>query len=827
MRRPRRFARTVCLAALDEPSTFTLARTSRNGIDAYINVVVAAMTRQPTPPAVAAPTTTLTAMRAVRIPPDGEPPDIPDPPDPTDPRPPRPPFPPEGWEVDSEEAQRIVTLVGNLDQPLPTCPGAARLASFRAALTTLSQLATTRLEAAMYSALDLCNHRVDAWVTSLASRRLAALRATTPRGVVIGGWGCLQDVRPANTQDPDQRAEFIHAPSLDHAAAAAVLRSAARRASAAGSDHAEIDLSSRRVRLARWVLDGVRNGRSLSELLGARFERALKGTTGERALGALRAAFPGKSGAAVVDGLKLLQTGAPAASDPAVAQAAQALDDTIDALTDALTAESVFQIVKGNPAGALIDVDAIANGQAPPALRVTETPASGTRLTHRLAITIPTGAKAPGWTTSPTPRAKAEPLLDAWCGFVLGPAAKTLLIVEGSNGINLSLSLAALGVAAIDVMFAGRDDAGELEERLVLAARQTNPAIAGAAVRRDRAWKDLVGLCTTMARTVALAQPLRPAALEAPDALATLSDEDFGDLRARAIEGTDRLTALRTALAARPADASAAVRTAAAFGIRVPGALLAAVPDPRDLDAMLTTADARLATAAAATTPRERLRALFGGDLPGLVTFTPRDPASLTTTALPPTASLLGGDAIAPIAWLDAIGRTRPAAARLAELLQRIDIAGSASPSTLRIAQAPYTDGDKWIATSFVDKGGKRSNGRLSVVIHSPAGFSPTQALGGLLLDAWTETIPYEKRDTAMALRYNSPGTRAPQAILLAVHPDPSRAWTSDTLVSVLAETLQLTRMRMQPPTTFSRGGQLPLTWLGQRANGAGISFTL
>ncbi len=112
------------------------------------------------------------------------------------------------------------------------------------------------------------------------------------------------------------------------------------------------------------------------------------------------------------------------------------------------------------------------------------------------------------------------------------------------------------------------------------------------------------------------------------------------------------------------------------------------------------------------------------------------------------------------------------------------------------------------------------------MVIHAPGGFSATQPLGGLLLDGWSESVPMEKRDTALALRYNSPGTRAPQAILLAVSPDPSRAWTTETLVAVLRDTLDLTRMRMQPPTTLSRAGQMPLAWLGQRPSDTGISFT-
>lgn len=770
-----RFARAVCNVALDPvPRQLLASNAARNGIAVYLNTVVNALNGDP---------------------------------------------------AGNEEQQRIAALVGNLRRPDAAAPGAPRLASFRRSLTTLSQIPKEQLESAMYGTLDVCNHRFDAWVTSLASRRLASLRATEPRGVVIGGWGCLQDVRPANQQE--QSAEFIHTPSLDHAAAAAVLRSAARRAAAAESQHADVDLSSRRVRLARWILEGIRNGRSLSEMLGIRFERALKRTPGgEMHLATLRSSFSVKNRGRALDGLDPLEATFTDASDPAVAAAAKTLKETMDAVADALTAESVYQLVKGSGAGALLDLDAISHGQIPPPLRVLETPAAGTRLTHRLVIAVPRDAKAPGWPANPTPRAVAEPMLDAWCGLVLGPPMRILLTVEGNDGLTTAVPLATLGIAAIDVMAAGRDGGSELAERVVLAARQMNPAaVLGGAVRRDRTWKDLVGLCAVMAQTVAPAQPLRADALEAPDALTTASAEDFGDLPARGLEAAERLSAVREQLVAR-LDPAGAVRAAAAFGVSIPDVLLATAPRDQDLDALRSAVDARLAAAAAASTPRERLRILFGGDLPGLVPFSPRTPAAFATTTSPPPESLLAGDSLAPVAWLDATGRTRPAAARLAEILLRVEVAGNASAQQLRIVQAPWADGDRWIATSFEGRSGRRPDGRLSVVIHAPAGLDPTAAMGGLLLDAWVESVPYEKRDTAMALHYNSPSSRAPQAILLAVSPDPTRAWTPETLVAILRQTLEMTRMRMLPPTLYSRSGHLPQVWLGRRPANR-ISFTL
>ena len=165
--------------------------------------------------------------------------------------------------------------------------------------------------------------------------------------------------------------------------------------------------------------------------------------------------------------------------------------------------------------------------------------------------------------------------------------------------------------------------------------------------------------------------------------------------------------------------------------------------------------------------------------------------------------------------------------AALAEVLLRREIAGDNGSAQLLIAQTPWSDGDRWIATSFIGRAQRQAAGRLSVLMHAPAGIAATQPMGGLIIDAWTETIPSATRDTAMALRFNNASTRAPQVILLAVSPNPAQPWTTTTLVDILRETLMLTRLRMQRSTSFSRGGLMPFAWLGQRPGNTGISFSL
>ena len=89
----------------------------------------------------------------------------------------------------------------------------------------------------------------------------------------------------------------MHAPSLAHAATAALLRSGYVAAGPVADGQPvqspfAVDLSSRRVRLADWLLDGVRQGQELGALLGQRFERGLHDHGLDRYIAALPARRP-------------------------------------------------------------------------------------------------------------------------------------------------------------------------------------------------------------------------------------------------------------------------------------------------------------------------------------------------------------------------------------------------------------------------------------------------------------------------------------------------------------------------------------------------------
>jgi len=100
---------------------------------------------------------------------------------------------------------------------------------FDGALNIAGGASVIDLENAVRDALDLHGHRLDAWITSLATRRLLGMRrgdAESSFGICTGAYGWVTDLQRAERWTGDRAGGYIHAPSCAQAAAAAVLRNA-------------------------------------------------------------------------------------------------------------------------------------------------------------------------------------------------------------------------------------------------------------------------------------------------------------------------------------------------------------------------------------------------------------------------------------------------------------------------------------------------------------------------------------------------------------------------------------------------------------------------
>lgn len=125
--------------------------------------------------------------------------------------------------------------------------------------------------------LDLFSHRLDAWVTSVATRRLFEMREKAPTGIQLGAYGWVENLE-IKAEDRFAVSEgYIHAPSRPQAAAAAMLYNSflTHRADQDEDEPYCINLNSERVRKAKFLLDGIREGQPLGAMLGYHFERAL------------------------------------------------------------------------------------------------------------------------------------------------------------------------------------------------------------------------------------------------------------------------------------------------------------------------------------------------------------------------------------------------------------------------------------------------------------------------------------------------------------------------------------------------------------------------
>ena len=398
---------------------------------------------------------------------------------------------------------------------LTTLVEARGLADQLDALALLADAPTAQLERAFAEHVDVCSYRFDAWLLGIVAFQLQRMRAREGSGAYLGAYAWLEDLRPsASPLQPAQvppdlvklfagptpilsdpaNGGYIHAPSLNHARTAAVLRSGyLANASPANPQTMAVNLSSGRVRQALSVLEGIRNGQGLGALLGYRFERGLHDDHGlaevDKLIYPLRKAFPLAADALattktgpnvpieaiearnVLDGRKLIAqvrasgiaaypyglAGLPAATAAeaaAIDAETNAMLDVHDAIADLALAEGVHQAAQGNFERIAATLDAYSTGQFPPEPEVVQAPPSGIGLTHRVAVHLQPGLAPPA---GATPRAQAEPALDAWLAGVLPPLDRvgctvTWIDPAGGGQQQVDVTLADLGVRPIDVL---------------------------------------------------------------------------------------------------------------------------------------------------------------------------------------------------------------------------------------------------------------------------------------------------------------------------------------------------------------------------------------
>jgi hypothetical protein len=780
-----------------------------------------------------------------------------------------------------------------------------------AALQKLATASTAELDRLLTETVDVSSHRIDAWVTAFATRRVFALRTAqeqasmSPLGTFFGGYGWVENLRPETAPTvtaPDgspanidpTNGGFIHAPSTTHAMAAAVLRNGFLTRNPEDPQKYAFDLTSRRVRKALKALQEVRAGLHFGEVLGYLFERGLQeGHPGVPGLNALRFTFrnlyplvAGKDGVdtspanvaaarTVVDGLALYRAfqaatipfgsnGLPTqgtSSYAAVQTELANLRDLVDAVGDLLTAEGVYQLVSGNVTGATPSLDNLINGGVPPNPTVVQSPRAGRGLTHTVVYAFQ-GAPAAlpaNWPTTLTPRASAEPTLNAWLGTILGDPARVTAkvnITRESGQSSASVTLQALAIHPLDLLAlasatAQPNQAGLLDALITVAAVGDDPTVTSAKVdysadpnrdpSKDRNFSEIIELLRALRGVLSSSRPLAVADLLSPaDQTDTLPQVEptalanAQEILARA-EGavtalenahaqiddalkafdannaasfTNLLASLRNAAAIAPERALVPSGMSQTSAIDLGGALL------KELDARDQTASAIKGALPSTPTSGQVLQAatailqtVFGQDFFAMPQVSAPQVGELQQ-AFAGQSTLLGTDGTrAATRFLQQAAHGRPQLANYRKFGIYARSLGAPAPG-VQVAQIPFDPTETWLALPFTTE---PEESRLSFLLLSASGpLDPSLDWQGIVLDSWIEAIPAQQQPTAIAFNYNSPRPNAPSCVLVVPPSSTGNNWVPADLVATLEETLDLAKVRAVDRELLDLGQILP-----------------
>jgi hypothetical protein len=393
------------------------------------------------------------------------------------------------------------------------------LATVVSSLRSLAERSVGELNWAFRTTLDMFDWRLDAWYTSLATRRLAKLRSATNadgeavvrNGLHVGAWGYVEGLKP----DPaghSESAGHMLMPSMRHAAAAAVLRSAFQSNDAAAKAAFELDLSSHRVRAGKAVFEGLAQGQTLAALLGYRFERGLHDALLGQYILDFRMVFPlhpvnvDAQGRAtgqpkevvaardVVDGVGLVdlppaqilqQVPALAALGPGhahwqgIAALLLDIDRLWDAVADLSVAEAVYQIAQGNVERAAAALAVLDKQTTPVEPQMPNSPRDGLSYTQRVLLMLNDATPPGGWVEDAL--AQAEPRINAWLGQLIGDPKNFTLrarVFQGDVLDNdaLEITPADLGLSPLALLMAlEAPGAGRTDVRTGPADKLTPP----------------------------------------------------------------------------------------------------------------------------------------------------------------------------------------------------------------------------------------------------------------------------------------------------------------------------------------------------------------
>jgi hypothetical protein len=665
------------------------------------------------------------------------------------------------------------------------------------------------IERALRAVLDTAAIRIDPWLTGMAWRRLTKLRSEgATDGLGLYAW---VDKPYRGSPGPTEGGTLL-APSHAQLLTSLILRD--KQINDFQADRWQIQLDSRKIRLANHLADEVRAGAHIQEVLG----RAVEGVVGNNdQIKQLRKVFQirkehaghrvcdgqkalSKEGKTVLDALNLSETQQTALEE---------LRQVADTYGDLLVANAVHALVSGQPEKAGETMDAAAGLELPPELDLLRTPHEGFSVNTTVWLALPDAPQpdADDLDASPALLADAAVVtfleqsapLAQWTWKFIGTAD------EGGEVVEVVVKLADMGLRVADTLAYSEDALNQL------AARHLP---GGFVVDWDGAGQPSAALAyRRLRRLAALLAGHAADGHQVPDEdtqrIALWQDHDV-ELRTR----FDRLLATAKELyVALDPDAGdpAALRRAWRWGIA-----------PAPLDDSLAPPEHRLSDEEQLEQQLKQAHTVLGDRLSRIKSLINdegltdnKTPIHQITQALSELSGAampifgrgslamledFGGLDLAPnldLEWLETMAAVRPALARLEAHQLGSEARWHAWCNTP----------DPWALIQ------PEENASIKQATHVAVCYSPHPTLGRgegeqdgdavlavAVLDSWNETTPAKRHIVEAAFGFNAPSSRAPQAILLAVPPDEARPLDTEMLAHIVLEARETAHARMAMP---------------------------
>lgn len=820
------------------------------------------------------------------------------------------------------------------------------------AVNKLKDLDVSTLERLLSSHIDLVSYRLDAWLTGLSDFRLKELRKNKKTGTYLGAYGFVHDLHRApdpidsvsslpeglessNGQNvkvlPDSQG-FIHGPSMNHAVTAAVLRAGYNsiKAKEGASNALSINLTSRRVRMALHLLEGVGNGQETGALLGYMFERALheKYDNGSGAplemdvhIYRLRRKFPTYSdtsidptntnqleaikAANVVDGLALLDhikedmetkklwndektyvdniiqksggqftfrgfpwglqsqlpnplippTGSSKSLEEkkirAIVHELDNMADAIDSLGDLVTAEGVYQLVRGNHVRATAVLNAISEGKVPLDPEIIRSMRQGVMVTQRAILQVPVVANSnsPWSGVAVSPKSKAEPSLNHWIAAQIGDPEKVAWKVQFGE-TESSMNLLDLGMQPLDLVMlittGGDESQSELQARCIthLHANGALPdddiqiKFNESAGAEDLSFGEIVSLIQHLGKVIGSSRPAdardyRIAEDEAnfgPTAPGIDTEELMSRMSAAVVDYQALLDSLSPFEGSKTSysvgEKKLAVDSLVAL-TQVGFAGFYPINLEEDVLAMaqrIISAKARMVENigfAQSKFAELELEIDQGKWLSFLTDFSSKFFGSgfkmIPKTSISNETDISGqlgmSWAESPLRhhpeslmedWWSSISLVRNRLSYL-ETVSMVGEVLHGNAIGLKPVQLPWdmnnlpplSERDYWLGAEFPSDHNPDGD-KLSLLIFGQEHLQSQSC--GLILDEWMEIIPDAKETTGIAFHFNQPDSRAPQSLLLAVPPEKRGTWDFEELGLCVEEAFNLAKLRAVEP---------------------------